>query len=207
MSRDQDQPRSDEEIARLLEQMAAEEQATLDLAKQLTHVPGLDRVDEILSAEMARTGPVRSLRNRLRGPMMLLAAAALMVLAVVLIRDREEPVGPGTIELSGEKLEILRPRGEVEKYGTIEWSYSSTEQGLRYRLRVLAPGLEEDRVLLEKSLRDTFYIPEDASKWPDRIAIEIDVNDATGQSLDTLRVLVSRCSGRTRGEGSRSGCP
>jgi hypothetical protein len=112
------------------------------------------------------------------------AAAATIALALFLLRDRDADRGPGGDLLGDGTLTILRPRGEVRAWDTVEW----TGPDGRYRLSVLDADTSE-LILGPEVLDARFYhlTAERTAGWPSAVVIEVECRLPDGtQELDSV---------------------
>ena len=186
--------KTESDLARVLDRMAAEQAAHLDEARRLDDAPGLDRVASILDQAWAEadegTGPGSPVSNEQRnarttpkspaglsGPRIaiVLAVAAAIVALIVLVPDDPAPgLSPGTVLLGDSDLRILAPAEGSAGWEIIEWTGPTDA---RFRVDVLNPA--DDTVLLgpHRTSETTWRpeLPTDLSSWPDEVLIRIEV--------------------------------
>lgn len=196
---DDELPEELREVADLLDRTAREEQAVLEAASALDEVPGGDAVDRALERALEREwgGGVA----RPRRALLALAAAAAALLLFVLLRfvlGPAAPDGPGPgIRLGTDGFRIVRPAPGDADWSVIEWVHPAQEArgGMRFRVRVLDAAGES---LLEPEPVEGTRLEvgaETARAWPDEIAIEVEVVDASARKPELVRASLSR-SGR-----------
>lgn len=181
-----------DDLTRRLDELAAEERATMDESARFHDAPGVDDVERVLRGAMGEASPALSSRES-RRPLFALAAIVTAVGLVGLwwaLQRGAEP-GPGPEMLGRLQLELLEPQPKTRVFDRIEWTFPSPS-GRTFRVTVLT---DDRRVLLdEPGLRETVFPldSERTSTWPDSIVIEIVARDESGALLDSLRASVSR---------------
>jgi hypothetical protein len=172
-----------DEVARLLDRVAAQEALEREEADALRSAPGLDRVEETLrGAWTASDGSARG-RAKLRW-WGVLAAAAVIVL-FILFRGGTEPVdegpnrGPRGQYLNDGEFQVVDPPERATRWDRIEWT-GPAEASYRLRVRDAETGKVIHGPVGREGATMLLLSPEDTVRWPKRIVIEIEMRRADG---------------------------
>ncbi|NOT31376.1 MAG: hypothetical protein HOP15_13095 [Planctomycetes bacterium] len=175
-------PRPDpelEEVARLLDEVAAQEARDTRAAEALRDAPGLERVERTLSSAW---GPAREAATEpAKKPwaLVLLGVAASLFLFLWL-RDARAPAqdGPRGEYLNDPEFELVAPPAQVTRWERIEWrgpaqgTYRVTVRDARTGALVHGPVQQAGTVLA--------LAPGEAARWPQRILIELELQRPDG---------------------------
>lgn len=171
----------DEDMERLLDEVAAVETREREEAERLKDAPGLPRVERVLEEVWASSE--RPVRRRWLGPI-LLATLAAAVLAFFYVRHRSatDTDGPPDQFLNTGDIVLRVPGHAVEAWPSlIEWSGPT---GAPYTVVVLDP---KDGATLLRSApilgMKLDVAPEETLAWPSRIRIELRTLDEDGSPL------------------------
>jgi hypothetical protein len=164
------------EVARLLDEVAAQEALETREAEALRDAPGLERVERSLSSQWA---PAPAARGRRRWAVV--AAAAALLLLFLWLREGGEPapVGPSGEYLSDPAFELVAPPGLATGWDRIEWTgpaqatYRVTVRDALTGRPVFGPSEPGPGTRL-------LLAPQETERWPSRILIEVELRRADG---------------------------
>lgn len=166
-----------EELARLLDEVAAQEASDTRAAAALGAVPGLARVESTLQSAW---GPAPRASNPRLWSLVLLGVAASLVLLLWLRETRSAGHGGPRGEYLGEtEFEVLVPGARTEQWDRIEWAgpadgdYRVTVRDASTGALLLGPLAHTKSTVLPLGREST-------SAWPPRILIELELRRADG---------------------------
>lgn len=171
----------DEDMERLLDEVAAVETREREEADRLKDAPGLPRVERVLEEVWASSAAPA--RRRWFGPI-LLAAVAAAVIGFFFVRGRVETdtEGPTTDYLGDGEIVLRVPAEVVDAWpSTIEWS-GPGEAAYTVIVRDASTGevLHAPPSILGTKLALEL---EETRTWPKRIRIELRTTEEDGQAL------------------------
>lgn len=168
-----------EEVARLLDQAAAQEELERQEAEALEAAPGLDRTEATLTAAWSgRDRPARR-RSAMGWVGLLVAAAAVVVFLLTRAHDDSKSKGPRGDYLGDPTFAVVVPAERAKAWDRIEWTGPA---GATYRVRVR--DANDGKVIHGPIVRSASTVlplsPEDTAGWPKKVVIEIEKQLADG---------------------------
>ncbi len=165
-----------DELARLLDEVAAQEARDTRAAEAQRDAPGLDRVERTLNSAWA---PARAPTKR-PWALFLLGAAASLALFLWL-REARAPAqgGPRGEYLNEPEIEVLEPGAQVTRWERIEWrgpadgTYRVTVRDASTGALALGPLQRSGSTVLPLEREQT-------RGWPRRVLIEVELRRADG---------------------------
>lgn len=150
-----------EDVERLLRSVAADRDAALAHAAKAPKSPAEDAIVARFRETMARAP--KTPRRTWTRPILVLAAAAALIVALVRFWPREpEPIGPRP-ELGPKRLAVVEPVGEVASYDRFAWT-SEHPPGTRYQLVIRPKGGGETLRLPRRAIEATEWRPSESEK-------------------------------------------
>jgi hypothetical protein len=167
-----------DDVARLLDEAAAEEARDMRAAEELEHAPGLDKVEPVLQSAWGEESP-RWRRRTWLGLMSAVGVAAALV-AIFWLRGAESTTGetPRDHFLNGDERGIVYPPARAARWDHIEWR--GPPDGT-YRLKVLSENGDLVYGPID-NIRGTVHDlpPEVTARWPTTITIEVSTRRKDG---------------------------
>jgi hypothetical protein len=182
-------------VRTLLDETAREERevvAELDWAEP---APGRELVGAFVREQMDQRALAARPRPWWRSAWVAAAAASILI-AGWIVRALTAPRGEERTRTSlGEESESLQPSGPGSSFERFAWPGLQLPPGGRYELRVWdrAKGPEDGRLVrLDLEEQEWAPAPGESASWPDQIAWEVRVIDATGESGTSATASAAR---------------
>lgn len=162
-----------DDVARLLDEAAAQEASEMQAALELKEAPGLQKVEPTLTAAWSASARASRKRNWFR--FMIAVGAAAAIIAYFLMRGVGEPQsgGPSGQFLGDDEFKVVYPPEHASRWDRVEWT--GPKEGT-YRLRILDTRTRAVIYGPIDNIKGTqrLLTPEDTTQWPSKITIEVE---------------------------------
>lgn len=181
------------DVMRRLDVEGVEARRIIATARRSGGFPGEERIESTirrLAAESAAPGvrpPIGRRRWWIGRPLALLAAASVLLVLALWWRSGGEATDPAPILLSGSRITVMSPSGEVGRYDAFEWRYDAPLSAGRYFEVAVYDASGADPLVVSPHLQEASWspAPDVLVLLPPRMRWEVTVRDAVGQRIES----------------------